>query len=424
MRYRIFLLLILLLAGCSHESPQSSSDPPLKTVSVQVHAVRAEEAVETQEFAGTLVAVNSANLATRLSGWITYLRVEEGDYVQQGEVVVRIDSRDITAQAAQAGAGVRQSQAQVNQALASADAAQSAIAEARANLETTNAMLPEANAQFELAQAEFKRMNLLHKEGALSDQDYDRSRTQVAVAKSQIEQIKSRISQAKAAVARAESGAQVARAAVGNARAGTSQAEAAETAALTPLEYASIVAPFSGYVVKKLAHVGEMTGPGQVLLKIEDTQRLRLEVPVPESRLQSFEKGRELRIEVDAVEGEFSGRVDQIVPAGDSASRTFLVKLSVNNPERRLLPGMYGRVFVEKEAGKSVRVPAEAVVKRGELEGFFLVGADKKAEYRLVKLGPEEQGFYEVLTGLDGDAEVILNPPAELRSGSPLEIKP
>lgn len=423
MRFWIFILLTWTLTGCSQQTNDETAKDSLKTVSVNVQSVQSKQAPHFEEFAGTLVSVHRANLATRLSGWITYLEVEEGDAVEMGDVLVRIDSADISAQAAQAEAGVRQAQAQVNQALASSQAAQAAIAEAHANLATTRAMMPEAKAQLDLAQAEFERMEMLHKEGALSDQDYDRARTNLTVAKTKIEQLKFGVHQAQAAVSRAKSGAGVAQAAVGSAQAGTSQAQAAERAALTPLQYASVTAPFSGYVVKKLANAGEMAGPGQVLLTIEDTQRLRLEIPVPEARLSHFPRDGRLNVHFDAVKGEFTGLIDQIVPSGDSSSRTFLVKIEIHNPERKLLPGMYGRVQVEQGSQKSLRVPASAVVKRGELEGLFLVGSDNRAEYRLVKLGTKQDDSYQVLTGLQDSAEVILNPPPELRSGSPLEIR-
>lgn len=422
MKYYFLLIGLLIVVGCSRGSEQVSLPKETSTIEVRVVEVASNQASQVEEFAGSFVAINKVNLSTRLSGWITLLDVEEGDFVQRDDVIALLDARDIQAQMRQADAGVHQAEAQVEQARAQAAAADAVIDEARSALQTAKAMLPEASAQYELAKIEYKRVEHLHREGAVSDQDRDRAKTQVEVAEAKIEQLNAGISRAEAAAFGSEQSAAVARSAVIGAQAGANQARAARAVAQTPLEYATVTSPIDGYVVKKSAYVGEMATPGQVLVSIEDTSHLRLEVPVPEARVGRFAPGDEFKVLIDALDGDFVGRVDGIVPSADPSSRTFIVKLRVENPTRRILPGMYGRVLTPTGTTEIFSVPSEAVVQRGELQGIFLVGPDQTAEYRLVKLGPEIDGQHRVLSGLNEPSKVIVSPPAELRSGSILEI--
>ena len=423
MKKLIAIWILIALAGCGSKEGHPSKQVELPSVSLTVQKLSQTKATRSTEYAGTFVPLRSAKLATRLSGWITELRVEEGDFVTAGRTLVRIDAQDINAQAVQAGAGVVQARAQISQAQASVAAGHAGVAEAQAALQAARSRLPEAQAQQNLAKTEFKRMELLYNEGALSQLDYDRFRTNADVADAKVRQIRSTIHQAEAAVQLAQSSTDVARAAVGSAQAGAQQAQASRDAALVPLQYASVSSPIDGYVVKKMAYEGEMANPGQPLLEIQDTRTLRLEVPVPESALSRFEPNNEFPVKVDATGKEYTGRLDQIVPSGDPQSRTFVLKFDVENGERRLLPGMYGRIKVDDGEAKQSTVPQSAVVRRGEIEGVYVVGPENRAEYRLIKLGKKSGDDYIVLSGLEPDEQIVLSPPSNLKSGSPLELK-
>ena len=106
-------------------------------------------------------------------------------------------------------------------------------------------------------------------------------------------------------------------------------AEASRRAALTKVSYTIVTAPFDGVITEKKIEVGEIASPGQPLLKMEDPQRLRLEATVAEGDLQALSRGATIPVMIDALGPKtLSGTVAQILPTGDPATHTFLVKVN------------------------------------------------------------------------------------------------
>lgn len=197
-------------------------------------------------------------------------------------------------------------------------------------------------------------------------------------------------------------------------------AQAAVTEAETMLGYTKIVAPFAGVITRKLADVGDLAQPGRALLEIEDPHVLRLEADVPESLIDGVKLGATLRVTVAA--RTLDGTVSEIAPAADSSTRTFLVKLDL--PEGAgLRAGRFARVAVPLEERRSLRVPAAAILRRGQLEIAFVAEGDK-ARLRLVKTGKQSASETDVVSGLAAGDRIVVEGNAQLRDGQPVEVKP
>ncbi|MCA9792882.1 MAG: efflux RND transporter periplasmic adaptor subunit [Candidatus Eremiobacteraeota bacterium] len=414
------LIILLLLAACGGSEPEHAEQQSKAPVKVTSEELRWQEVPQKVEFAGTLVAIRKAVLSTRLSGWITYLRVEEGDFVHQGQTVVKVDVNDVEAMIRQAESSRRMAQAQTEQALAGVRSAQSGLAEARAGLSQALSRLPEAKAEAELARTDLHRMEMLYQAGALPARDYDRSKTAFEVAQARVAQLDAGIKAAQASVRRAEAQTAEAQAGVGSAQAGISQAAAGISVASAPLQYSNITSPIDGYVTRKSVQEGDMATPSQPLLEVQDTRSLWLEVAVPENQIGAIHLQQQVGVTIDALDQQMTGTVRHIVPSADPSSRAFTVKIEVPNPERKLFPGLYGRVVLENGSRKVLRVSPESVIRRGQLEGVFVIDAEQKARYRLVKLGEPLADRLEVLSGLEPGVRVVLNPPTELRDGDPV----
>lgn len=206
-----------------------------------------------------------------------------------------------------------------------------------------------------------------------------------------------------------------------NAQARARVAVAAVTEAETMLGYTKVVAPFAGVITRKHADMGDLATPGKPLLELEDSTALRLEADVPEAVVGKLALGDKLPVRVTAVEKELEGVVSEIAPAADPNSRTFLVKLDLPGAAG-VRAGQFGRVAMPVGETSALRVPAPAVVQRGQMELVFVV-SDGRAQLRLVKTGKRLGSEVELVSGVEGGEKVVIEGAAGLLDGQPLVIK-
>jgi RND family efflux transporter MFP subunit len=198
-------------------------------------------------------------------------------------------------------------------------------------------------------------------------------------------------------------------------------AQAAVTEAETMLGYTQIAAPFAGVITRKLADLGDLATPGKPLLEIENPAELRLEADVPEAIIDRVQLGARLSVRLATLNEELAGIVSEIAPSADPNSRTSRVKLDLP-PVQGLRAGQFGRVAVPVAETTALRVPASAVVQRGQMEMVFVV-ADKRAHLRLVKTGKRVGDEVEIVSGLSPGERVAVENAAALLDGQPVEVK-
>jgi RND family efflux transporter MFP subunit len=216
-------------------------------------------------------------------------------------------------------------------------------------------------------------------------------------------------------------------------------AKAAVTEAEAMMGYVEVLAPFDGVVTKKWAERGDLAAPGKPLVDIEDPSELQLEADVPEAIASTISQGARLAIRADSLDRNVIGTVSEIAPAADPNSRTFRVKLdlpelaapSTNSQPQTLnaqsshglRSGQFARLVVPIGQRASLRVPASAILQRGQLEIAFVV-VDQRAQLRLVKTGKHTStGDIEILSGLDSGESVVIAGGDLLRDGQRVQVK-
>src|SRR5262245_55901210 len=151
------------------------------------------------------------------------------------------------------------------------------------------------------------------------------------------------------------------------AQADQAQTKAALAQQHTSLDYARIRAPFDGIVIGKKADAGSLASPGMPILTVEDVRRYRLEVTVNENDLRHVRIGQSALVIIDALENtELKGKINEIVPAADASTRSFLVKVDLPT-DTRLRSGLFGRMEFSRGDRQSLLIPRSAVVERGQL---------------------------------------------------------
>lgn len=199
-------------------------------------------------------------------------------------------------------------------------------------------------------------------------------------------------------------------------------ASAREAEAKAVAERTVVRAPFAGVVTAKLANVGDTALPGRPLLMLESRAGQRFEAMVPEAVGDGLAAGQVLPVRIEGLHRELEGRVAEIQPASEDATRSRLVKLDLAATPG-LRSGAFGRVLLAGGRAVEVSVPSDAVVHRGQLETVFIVESGV-ARLRLVRCGHERAGHVQISSGLSGGETVALTSAAELVDGQRVEVRP
>ena len=177
-------------------------------------------------------------------------------------------------------------------------------------------------------------------------------------------------------------------------------------------------------VTEKKADAGAFASPGMPLFIVEDTRRYRLEAMVDESDIRLVHVGEAVPVLLDSLESaEFRGRVAQIVPAADPASRSFLVKIELP-ADARFRSGLFGRAHFPRGARPALLIPQTTIVERGQLKGVFVIDAKQIAQLRYVTLGKAHGEQVEVLSGLQNGEKIVAAPGDRELGGKQIAPRP
>lgn len=414
-------------------SPETATVHPIV---VETELLTKESITDLRLLTGTVEPVETVTVTSRVMGQIKSLPVEEGDRVKAGQILATIDVKDIQAQRDSAQAGIAQAQAGTlvaqaaqNQALSLASQAHAQLNQAAARKRQAEAQLNEAQVSLADARLNQQRMSALRSEGVVSQSQLDEANTRVATvetqiqqAKASIEQVNREIDQAQAGVKQAEAGIKQARAGVTQSLAQLDRAKAEKEQTIANLDYGTVTAPFDGVVTRKHTEVGAMAGSGQPLVTLESTNRLRFSVEIPESLIAQVRQGDRVRVKLDAIASSLEGRVSQIISSADPNSRSFTIKISLEN-SANLIPGMFGRLELPGGTKETIAIPSDALLRRGQLEGVYVVGADRQAELRWVKTGKISDGQVEIVSGLVAGDRIVTSDLEKLSDGQPIEME-
>ncbi|MCC6208508.1 MAG: efflux RND transporter periplasmic adaptor subunit [Gammaproteobacteria bacterium] len=189
------------------------------------------------------------------------------------------------------------------------------------------------------------------------------------------------------------------------------------------IQYAEIRSPVSGVVVEKLRRTGDLANPGAVILTVENPSNIVLDTYIREDQLRHVQPGDELAVSVDAVGLRTTGVVTQVVPSGDAATHSYLVKASLHelNGARS---GMFARSEFTTGTKWTVLVPDAALVNRADLPGVYIVDREGIARFRMVRVGRHIDGRTEIISGLAGGERIVIASDAPVRTGDRVADKP
>lgn len=197
----------------------------------------------------------------------------------------------------------------------------------------------------------------------------------------------------------------------------------AERALRNARENTVLTSPISGVVTKRNYDPGDMTG-ALPIVTVAQVNPLKIVINVSESEFSHVKKGMPAKITFDTYGSEeFTGHVSSIMPTIDTQSRTFGVEITMNNSDGRVLPGMFGRVTLNFGREMRVVVPDRAVVKQsGSADQYVYTYANGKVSYNKVELGQRIGNKYEIISGLNPGAEVVITGQSKLANGAEVTL--
>lgn len=323
---------------------------------------------------GYVVAQRKAAVASKATGRLEWLGVAEGSRVRQGEVIARLENRDVAA----------------------------ARDQAAANLKVALANLEQVRVEESDARRALRRSEELLAQGFVSDAAHDG--------------VRARFEKAQAAVRSLQAAVAV--------------AEANLRAAEVALEQTLIRAPFDGVVLTKAANIGDVVTPFSsaidakgAVVTMADMATLEVEADVAESNLARVRVGMPAEIQLDALPDQrFRGTVARMVPTVDRSKATVLVKVTFVDRDERVLPEMSAKVtFLSAAVTDEQRVPRTvvspaAIAARGDRTVMYVVSGGVAREVPAQK-GELIGDLVAVTGGVKPGDKVVLNPPPGLTDG-------
>ena len=448
---------VLTVGSVSYFLNRGKQDYNLEALTV---AVKQENLQVTIEASGTIQPIQSVNVSPKTSGRLEELYVEQGDLIEQGSAIARMENDQFQSQFERFQSNLEEAQARLAEAKAGPRIEE--IEQARANLEQAKARLAEAQARipeniaqlafqvesaqsrFDLAQERLNRNEQLLTEGAIAQDRFDEVRNEYRNAQAALSEARQRLQEARNTdqpeIQRLEAAVAQARANLQQLESGTRQEEidrleASVRSAKAQLKEAEIQlqdtlvkAPFTGIVTQKYATEGAFVTPTTSASStaaatstsiIALAEGLEILAKVPEVDVTPLKKGQPVEIIADAFPDQvFKGEVKLIAPEAivEQNVTSFEVRIDLLSGLQQLRSGMNVDVtFLGEELEKTIVIPTVAVVTQKGETGVIVVNEEEKPTFQPVTLGLTIDNQTQILEGLDNTDRVFIDLPEELR---------
>jgi RND family efflux transporter MFP subunit len=371
-----------MVSGCSRQTPSHASTIP---ASAAVAVVQRGTISHTMSLAGQFEPFQVVEVHAKVSGYIRKIYVDIGDRVRAGQTLAVLDVPELNAQY----------RASASEALRSKDQIQAAQHDV-AHAQSLHAAL----------QADYQRLQKASAEqpGLIAAQELDNARSQAEASQAQIDAAEAELSGAKQG-------------------ADTTAADRERMAAMQ--SYATVTAPLSGVITWRYADTGALIQAGTSsdtqslpIVKLSQSDLLRLRVPVPEDAVRYVHVGDPMQIRVDALGRSFAGKVVRFTRSLDPTTRTMETEVDVPNPNLTITPGMYANTFLQLAHVQNVpTIPLTAIHRVVGTSTVLVLSGRNQVEQRAVQIGLRGSVLAQVLGGLQVGDRVIVGDPSRFRDG-------
>jgi RND family efflux transporter MFP subunit len=349
----------------------------------------------TLTIAGEFKPFQDVDVHAKVAGYVKKIYVDVGDHVKQGQTLAVLEVPELAAQVAGADAAVRRAQQEIRRE--------------QGNVHRAESIHSAAHSMYvRLAQASEQQ------KGLVAQQELDDAHAKDLESEAQV-------SSAQAALSAAQQQLEMA---------GANQREFGAMS-----DYTRIVAPFTGVVTMRYADTGSLVAAGTSsstqaipVVRIAEVSKLRLVLPIPESIAAQIHLGDPVKVRVQALNRDITGKVSRFSDSLDLQTRTMPTEIDFENRDGRLIPGMFTETqLMLAEKPDALSVPQEVVSQNGNEATVLIVTPQNTIEERKVALGIQEKSSVEIVSGLNETDRVVIGNRSQYHNGQrvqPKEVSP
>ncbi len=393
----------------------SVSDISSLTVPVETQSLTVRIAAN-----GKVQPIQTVNLSPKNSGILAELYVEQGDRVQAGQLIARMESNSISPQLTQAQARVEQTQARL--AALRAGNRPEETAQRQADVEQASARVQDAQARLNLATDRLQRNQRLQNEGAISIDSLDEVIREAESARANLEQNRASFRSAQKSLELSRNGSRVED--IADAEAQLKEALGSLAAVQVQQEDTLIRAPFGGIVTQKYATQGAFVTPTTSASEATSATStaivavaagLEVLAEVPEVDIGALKLGQAVEIQADALPDQvFQGRVKLVAPEAVVKQNvtSFQVRVELTSGQDKLLSGMnVDLTFLGDRLSNTLVVPTVAIVTKDGQTGVLIPDQTNRPEFRPITIGTAVGDQTQVLEGIESGDRVFVDLP-------------
>lgn len=371
----LFLICSLVLAGCSAQNETAVQKNTIRKVGIQ--KVNSLTYSDELTLSGNIVPVNTVKLSFKIPGVASEILVDEGDYVKAGQPIAKLDQEDYMIKVKAAQAELDSYRMQIDSEIP--------------------AKINQAKAQLDLTKSLYDRVEALYEKNA--------------VTKSQLDEISAKLTVDENTYNEAVSAKAIAEKKL-------LMAEASLDLANSNISDTTIYSPIDGVILKQLVEAGETVGAGYPIVAIGQVDKVWAQIGVPDEYINSLFAGQKANVYIYGADKTLEGLVDETSSLADAQTRTFPVKIVLDNPESKLKPGMICRVDIDINDSSKITVPLSSIVKVSSGSSVFVYSdSTRTASRRMVETGEILKDRIEVTEGLKTGELVVVEGQSFIRDG-------
>lgn len=360
----MMLIISTLLYGCSKDVT-AEFEEIIKPVKVQT--VKTENYSRDMEISGNVKPAQLIRSGFKLAGVIEHINVEEGDMVKEGQVLASLETHDYQL-------GVNAAQAQYDAVQRQADSA-------------IRSGVNQAEASLEFVKTQYERMKQLYEEGAIPKTTLEELETQLVVAENKYQEALDAYAIAEAQLKQASTGLEVAE---------------------TKMNDTVLKSPINGTVIQKLFEEGETVASGYPVVVLGRLDTLEVEIGVPDILIDTIQIGKNVDVFIYGLEKDIQGKITNIDTTADLETRTFGVKVEIDNKDNKIRPGMIAKVIMNTDNVNTIMIPTNCVMNDPDGGKIFIYNEEGYVEERRIVLGKVFDDKIQVLEGLEDGEQIVV----------------